>query len=118
MKEYIISLTDLHFHSRHGVLAVERATGNDFIVDVEVVIPYDESILDDNLEATISYADIYAMVAEEMSQPRQLLETVAATLQRRICARWPQIKRGRITICKSTPPIAGITGSAKVSLIF
>ena len=116
--EFEITLADLRFHAHHGVMPQETMVGNEFCVSVSVRIPYSADILDDSLDATISYADIYEIVKEEMRKPKKLLETVAAIIRERLSSRWPQIKRGEITICKSTPPIGGITGNAKVRLFF
>ncbi len=118
MAEFEITLADLKFYAYHGVLPQETKVGNEFSVSVTVKIPYKDEILDDNLEATISYADVYEIVAEEMKTPRKLLETVAAHIRKRIMAEWKQISSGSITICKSTPPINGISGIAKVVLNF
>ena len=118
MMEYEIALTNLRFHARHGVWEQENKVGNEFIVDVKVRIPYSKEILSDDLEATISYTDIYGIISEEMGKPRKLLETVAATIHSEIVHRWPQITSGSIKICKSNPPIANITGSSEVTLFF
>lgn len=118
MAEFEITLSNLRFHSYHGVLPQENIVGNEFSVSVSVMIQYKEEILDDNLDSTISYADIYEIVEQEMATPRKLLETVAAHIRNRIIHNWEHISGGHITICKSTPPISGITGIAKVTLFF
>lgn len=118
MKEFEIVLKELRFFGRHGVLDQETLIGNEFIVDVRVRIPYSDTILDDKLDYTISYADIYTIVEEEMLKPRKLLETVAACICNRLSTTWPQILSGSISICKSTPPIPRITGSSEVRLFF
>lgn len=113
-----ISLADLTFHSNHGVMPQETIVGNEFSVSVTVTIPFDEAIAEDDLDATVNYALLHDIVADEMSRPRKLLEAVAASMAERIKRRWRQCLRGSITICKSTPPIAGTTGKAKVTLVF
>lgn len=118
MSEFEITLADLAFHAHHGVMPQENKVGNEFIVSVSIRIPYSERILDDDLEATISYANLYEIIEAEMREPRKLLETVAATIASRIKSKWQEILGGSITICKTTPPITGITGNAKVTLFF
>lgn len=118
MKEFEISLTNLRFYAKHGVWEQENKIGNEFIVTVRIRIPADKMITDDNLDLTISYADLYEIVKEEMEKPRKLLETVAASIAERITSRWSTILSGSVTICKSTPPIAHISGSAEVTLFF
>lgn len=116
--EYEIALRDLRFHARHGVWKQETAVGNEFAVTLSVRIPYSDAIAADRLEATISYADIFVIVKEEMQKPRKLLEAVAASIRERILNRWPEILSGVISISKSTPPIASIVGTAEVKLFF
>lgn len=118
MKIFEISLENLHIFARHGCLPQESLVGNEFVVDIVLRIPFSSDIEDDNIEATISYADVYEIVAEEMGKTCKLLETVASSIHNKLTQRWPQILSGKISICKTKPPIRGIDGSAKVSLIF
>lgn len=118
MKNFEISLKDLHFHAHHGVMAQERKVGNEFVVSITVAIPFSTSILDDELEATISYAEIYNIVKKEVLTPKKLLETVASSIVLKAKERWPQIISGQVTIRKMTPPIPGVTGFAEVTLNF
>lgn len=113
-----ISLSDLRFHSKIGVLPQEQIVGNEFIVDSSVRIPYSERMENDDLDVSISYADIYSIIEEEMEKPRKLLEACCVSIANRLKEKWGMIESGSITICKSTPPISGITGSAKVTLFF
>lgn len=116
--EYEIAIKGVKFYARHGVWEQEKKVGNEFIVDLSIRIPYNEQFFSDDLNNTISYADLYEIVEEEMGKPRKLLETVAATIHKRINAKWPEILGGSITICKSIPPIARMTGRSEVTLFF
>ena len=118
MKHFVIALTDVRIHAFHGVMDQERKVGNEFKVNLRVEIPYSPAIKNDNVDDTVSYADLYNIVREEMAIPRCLLETVADSIAERIAGKWPQIKSGQITICKSTPPILKMTGEAEVTLFF
>lgn len=118
MNNFEISLKELHFHAHHGMMAQERKVGNEFVVSITVCIPFSMSILDDELEATISYADIYNIVKKEVHSPKKLLETVAASIVFHVKEKWPQIISGQVTIRKMTPPIPGVTGFAEVTLNF
>ena len=116
-----VILEDVRFFGRHGVFDQETVCGNEFAVDVSINIPYSvamEESAEEKLEDTISYADIYSIVAEEMGKPRKLLETVATSIARILKNRYPQITDGNIKITKVIPPIAGIVGRAAVNLKF
>ena len=116
--EFEISLDNLRFHAYHGVFPQENMVGNEFVVDLSIRIPVPENAGEDDPESTISYADMFNIVAEEMKQPRKLMETVAERIRWRLVRDFPQIISGNIKICKSVPPIANISGSASVRIIF
>lgn len=116
--EYEIAIKGVKFYARHGVWEQEKKVGNEFIVDLSIRIPYNEQFFSDDLNNTISYADIFSIVEEEMAKPRKLLETVAATIRERIISRWKNILGGSIKICKSIPPISRMTGRSQVTLFF
>lgn len=119
MNEFIIKLKDAEIPGRHGLLPQEALTGHLFIVNLEVAMSAEEFIRDlENLNKSISYAELYEVVANEMSRPRKLLETLAVEIASRLKERWPEIKRGRIEIVKKAPPIPGFSGDAGVEFIF
>lgn len=118
MREFFVKLENLEFHARHGVLPQETKVGNTFMVSVCVRFPFDPKLYDDDLDATVNYATLYEIVKRHMNVTRKLLECVAANIADEIKQTWEQISGGEITISKSTPPISGITGNAKVTLIF
>lgn len=118
MKELFVKLENLEFHAHHGVLPQETKVGNTFVVSVSIKLPFDDKLYDDDLDATVNYATLYEIVRRHMNTPKRLLECVAANIADEIILTWKKISGGEITISKSTPPINGITGSAKVTLIF
>ncbi len=123
MSSITIYLSDLHFFGRHGVLPQERVTGNDFVVNVELLteargLEAMVSRSHEDLAETISYADVYEVVKAQMETPRQLLETVAISTANELRTRFPSIVSGLVSITKVTPPIPGITGSAGVTYRF
>ena len=118
MMEFEIVLNDLRFYAFHGVYEEERLKGNDFLVNLSVFIPVVAGIQDDELANTVSYADLFEIVKEEMVNPCNLLETLALKIARRIRKTFPEVVRGRVSIEKKRPPITGMEGSASVALSF
>ncbi len=104
----VISLTDMRFYSRHGVMEQERAVGNDFLVSVTIEL--NGCVLTDNLADTISYADVAAVVKECMAIPSQLIEHCSARIADGLLSSpfGNRINRLRVKVTKPTPPIAGI----------
>lgn len=117
-KSVRISLNDLQFFAYHGVFEQERRVGNEFLVSVRIDIPPTESMNNDSLDGTVSYADIYEIVKERMQKPSQLLEKVAIDISNLLLDRWPEILSGRIEVKKLGVPISGICGDAGVEIFF
>ena len=116
--KFEISLENIKFYAFHGVDPQEGKVGNEFEVFIKVTLPVGCDFEEENLESTISYADLYEIVKKEMAIPSKLLESVAYRIKKTITGSYPQIEGGEISIRKVTPPISGIIGSACVKLIF
>lgn len=113
-----IALEHLRIYARHGVMEQERTVGNEFIADLSLDIDATKGMRRDQLDGTISYADIYAVVATQMQTPSRTLEHAAIRIAEALRNGFLQIKSGSVKITKVTPPIPGICGSASVTYTF
>lgn len=113
MSRFVIRLENLSFYARIGVEQQERIVGNEFAVDITACCNADV-FADEDLDSTVSYAEIYDIVAEEMHRPRLLLETVAREIGERLRRKYEVIESVSVKIVKKAPPIPGIQGSASV----
>ena len=111
-----ILLPQMQFHARHGVLPQERLVGAQFTVSLEAQVRFDEALLTDRLEGTVSYADIHQAVKEEMATPSALLEHVAGRIARRLLHDFPLIQALKIELMKQNPPMGADIPSAGVRL--
>lgn len=112
-----ISLKDLHFYAYHGVLPQERVVGGRFTVQIHLMVqPSLEAIFHDNLEGTVSYAEVYALAKEVMAHPSQLLEHVAARMLQTILAYFPQVVRATVEVQKDNPPMGAALSGCSVRL--
>lgn len=112
-----IKLIDVRFFSKIGVFEEERIEGQNFILNLTIDVA-SSRFVEEELESTISYADIYQEVKIIMSNEWLLLETVAVQIRNALLKRWPQILRGSISIVKVNPPIEGIEGSCGIDYFF
>ncbi|MDR2120198.1 MAG: dihydroneopterin aldolase [Tannerella sp.] len=113
----MIELKSMRFHAFHGVSPQERKVGNDFAVDIEYTSACIEKAAgSDSLDDTVSYADVYRMVKEEMSMPSGLLENLAGRMLSALKARFPQLAYIKIKVSKLCPPLGGEVHSASVTL--
>jgi len=76
-----IELRGLKAHGRHGVFEHERATGQDFVVDITVWIDLADAAASDDLADTYDYAALAQLAADVVAgPPRNLIETVGAEI--------------------------------------
>ena len=76
LPDFYIELENVRFHARHGVMKQERITGNEFEVNLKVKTDFASALESDNLDNTISYADIYYRIKTEMMKPSDRSELV------------------------------------------
>lgn len=73
-----ITLTGIRARGTHGVLAHEKRDGQDFVVDVVLHVDLVDAADTDDLEATVSYAEVAADVVARIEGPSlDLVETLA-----------------------------------------
>ncbi|MDU1890594.1 MAG: dihydroneopterin aldolase [Dysgonomonas sp.] len=116
MKSYIL-LENVTFYANHGVFAQETTVGNLFVINLKITIDLERACLSDELDDTISYADVYNDVKREMEIPSKLLEHAAYRIIRRLKERYKQIEEVEIKISKRNPPLGGQLDFASVVLI-
>lgn len=113
-----IALCDLHFYAYHGVLPQERSVGAWYTLHFRAQVSMDQRALQqDDLAGTVSYAEIYDVIAEQMKMPSALLEHVAQRILSACFARFSQLGEAEICLQKDTPPIVGLDrGSCSVCI--
>eukprot|EP00201_Polytomella_parva_P011627 CAMPEP_0175074942 /NCGR_PEP_ID=MMETSP0052_2-20121109/21654_1 /TAXON_ID=51329 ORGANISM="Polytomella parva, Strain SAG 63-3" /NCGR_SAMPLE_ID=MMETSP0052_2 /ASSEMBLY_ACC=CAM_ASM_000194 /LENGTH=116 /DNA_ID=CAMNT_0016343431 /DNA_START=169 /DNA_END=519 /DNA_ORIENTATION=+ len=96
------------FQGNHGVLPEERANGQTFVADATYTIDLRKAGETDNLEDTVSYADVYNDIKSVIEgPPSNLLEKVAADSCKTVLAHHPKIQSVRIFVKKVCIP--GVT---------
>lgn len=101
-----ITLTGLRITAHHGVLAVERENGQEFVIDVTVWLDVRAAASGDDLTRTIHYGDLAVEVAEAVRRdPVDLIETLAERIAGVVLAH-RAAERVRVTVHKPQAPIA------------
>ncbi len=112
-----VVLEGLEFHAYHGVYPQERSSGNKFEVDVMVETEFLETAFQDDLNGTINYEDLYALVKKEMDKPSKLLETVGHAIAEKILQSFNSAINVEVKISKFNPPIGGVCKKASVVVV-
>lgn len=95
----------MKFYAFHGVLPQENLVGTYFYVDLKLKTDFTHAAETDELTGTVSYADIYSAVKEEMTIPSKLLEHVCQRIATRIFKDFPTIISLDICLYKENPPM-------------
>jgi len=115
-KTGIIELEGMEFKAYHGCLEQEKIRGNSFTVDFRGELDLSSAAESDNLNDTLNYADIYEIVADEMSIPSELLENVAGRIVKAIEKRFPELSSFSVRVSKKKPPVDGVAQWSRVTL--
>ena len=98
-----IRLEGMKFYAYHGVLPQENLVGANYYIDLKLKTDFSRAAETDELEGTVNYADIHAVVKEEMQITSQLLEHVCQRIARRIFHDFPSIETIDISLFKENP---------------
>ena len=109
-----IRMEGMKFYAFHGVLPQENLIGAYFYVDLKLKTDFTRAAETDELEDTVSYADIHTAVKEEMSVPAKLLEHVCQRIAKRIFHDFPAIETIDIRLNKENPPMGACAKSIGV----
>ena len=111
-----IFLEDVKIYAYHGVLPEENIIGTYYILNVEIHTDLWDAAVSDNLDDTISYADINEIIHNEMKVKSKLLEHVAGRIITKISEKFNQISYIKLRITKTSPPMKGEMKGASIEL--
>ena len=110
-----IALLGAEFRGRHGVLPEERALGQIFVVDLELLGDFSRAASSDALEDAVDYSAVYdRMRAVVEGPPLHLLEAVAD----RVCAAvFPVSERIDEITVRIKKPLVPLSGFLECSMV-
>lgn len=112
----VVALNGIRFHSFHGYYAEEQSVGNDYEIDVLVYTVLDFESLDDDLDKTVNYEDIYDICKSEMDVPRRLIESVAHSILQRLKNEVDLEAIYTVRIKKLNPMLGGLVDHAMIEV--
>ena len=116
MNVFEISLENLRFQAYHGVGEQENIVGAEFEVSLHVHLPLSKELFPDDLNATISYADLYSVVEQEMGKRSSLIENVGDRICFSLKEKFPVLVAIDVTVRKLAPPISSFQGNASIRI--
>jgi len=110
-----IYLNDLIFNGFHGVYPAEKKIGNTFKVDLRIQLtPTTKTI--DQLDQTIDYVQVYALIQKIMEVPTPLLETIVTNIADQILAVHPMAESVYVKITKQQLSVPYFEGTTAVDI--
>lgn len=113
-----IILKGMRFFAYHGVMPQESVVGHEYVVDMELDADCSRAMQTDNLNDTISYADVYDIVKTEMALPSKLLEHLTARVANAVFEKCASVKKVKIRLVKLNPPMGADCIGAGVEVEF
>jgi dihydroneopterin aldolase len=110
-----IYLNDLIFNGFHGVYPAEKKIGNTFKLDLRIQLtPTTKTI--DQLDQTIDYVQVYALIQKIMEVPTPLLETIVTNIADQILAAHPMAESVYVKITKQQLSVPYFEGTTAVDI--
>ena len=112
-----IVLRGLRGHGFHGVYDAERATGQPFVVDVELVLDLRPAAASDEVTDTVHYGELAArVVAVVEGEPVALLETLAQRVAD-VCLADQRVVETTVTVHKPEAPVPVAFDDVAVTIV-
>jgi dihydroneopterin aldolase len=110
-----ISLNKLLFVGYHGLYPEEKKLGNNYAVEVDIDFNPKQAIID-QLDQTIDYVHVYAIVKKWMEIPTPLLETLVGKIADDILSSQILANKVFVKITKLHLPISSFEGNVSVKI--
>lgn len=112
-----IIIKNLKLYAFHGVNREEKINGQNFYLDIECALNLSEASLDDDINSTVSYADIIKSVRKSFLKERyDLLEKAAGEAALGVLNDFPKVNSVKITLKKPEAPVKASFDYAAVEI--
>ena len=110
-----ISLNKLLFVGYHGLYPEEKKLGNNYSVEIDIDFTPKQGVID-QLDQTIDYVHVYAIVKKWMELPTPLLETLVGKIADDILSSQALANKVFVKITKLHLPISSFEGNVSVKI--
>ena len=112
-----IELRNMRFQGRHGWYEHEQEVAQPFEVDLELHLDLRDAGRDDDLDATVDYADVFR-VTREIVEGRsfRLLEALAEAISERVLGDAPRVQEVLVRVRKPAVELGGTLDWAGVEI--
>ncbi|QNK58154.1 dihydroneopterin aldolase [Paenibacillus sp. PAMC21692] len=101
----LMKVTGMRFYGYHGVFPEENKLGQQYYVDLELSLDLDQAAREDDLEATVNYAELHALTKSIVEGPPfKLIEALAGCIASRLLETYTRINEVTVRVTKPHPP--------------
>jgi dihydroneopterin aldolase len=112
-----IKLTGIWGFGYHGVFDHEAKNGQDFYVDLEILLDLSAASKSDDLNDTIDYGSLADLVVEEITGERvELIERLAGRIADRAKKQFVEIEKISVTVHKPKAPVSAQVADISVTI--
>ena len=111
-----IILDSVRIYAYHGVMPQETKIGAYFTVSAELDTDFSRAMATDELDGTVSYADVFNVIKQEMATPSKLLEHVGGRIVTALFSSFPTVTRVKVRIMKENPPMGADCKGAGIEI--
>ena len=106
-----ILVNKIKLYAFHGCLEEEAKIGGEYIVDIKIETDFTRAEIDDELNHTVDYCEVYNIVKFEMAIRSKLIEHVARRIADQVFIISDKIEEVEVKVTKENPPVNGNVGS-------
>ena len=111
-----IILDSVRIYAFHGVMPQENKIGAYFTVSAELETDFSQAMATDELEGTVSYANVFDVIKKEMATPSKLLEHVGGRIITTLFRSFPTVTKIKLRIIKENPPMGADCKGAGIEI--
>lgn len=114
----IIRIKNAQFYAYHGALQEEQNIGGKFEIDIDIHTNFTQAAMDDDLNLTINYHDVYQKLEQIIhSHKYYLIETIAQKITDEILLHFMGIEKVIVKVRKRSVPVGGMLDYVEAEVI-
>lgn len=98
-------VSGMRFYGYHGVFPEENKLGQQFYIDLELDMDLERAARNDDLDATINYAELHSFTKEIVEGPPfKLIEALAGHIASGVLEAYTMVNEVAVRVTKPHPP--------------
>lgn len=100
-----MQLKGMRFYGYHGVFAEENRLGQQFIVDLELIMDMQQAALTDELQYALDYSELHGFVKGIVEGPPfKLIEVLTSQVASQVLEHYTNVHEVTVRVTKPHPP--------------